>query len=45
VATKAGIGGSSATEEIGALVEDGYLQEARDSRGKPVFRANPDAKA
>jgi hypothetical protein len=45
VATKASLPGNSVSEEIAALVEDGYLQEARDSRGKPVFRANPEAKA
>lgn len=39
VATNAGLSPAEAQEEIGALVEEGYLQEARDRNGKPVFRA------
>jgi hypothetical protein len=39
VASKAGLSSNEAADEIGALVEEGYLQEARDSKGKPVFRA------
>ncbi len=40
VATKAGLSAKEAAEEIGALVDEGYLQEARDNKGKPVFKAS-----
>ena len=39
VASNAGLPVGQAGEEIGALVSEGYLQEARDRNGKPVFRA------
>jgi len=38
VATTSGIAASETSEEIAALVQEGYLQEARDNKGKPVFR-------
>lgn len=39
VATNAGLPASEASDELAALVQEGYLQEARDRAGKPVFRA------
>ena len=38
VANKSGVPASQASEEIGSLLSEGHVQEARDSRGKPVFR-------
>jgi hypothetical protein len=39
VASNSGLSAAAATDEIGALVSEGYLQEARDRAGKPVYRA------
>lgn len=41
VATTAGIDADVATDEIAALVAEGYLEEARDRAGKPVYRTAP----
>lgn len=39
VASTAGMSGAEATDEIAALVAEGYLQERKDSAGRAVFRA------
>ncbi len=41
VATTAGLDAASANDEIAALVSEGYLEEARDRAGKPVYRTAP----
>lgn len=38
IASTAGLAASVATNELAALVEEGYVEEARDRAGKPVFR-------
>ncbi|MGC4113884.1 MAG: hypothetical protein QM765_04355 [Myxococcales bacterium] len=41
VATTAGLAAAQANDEIAALVSEGYLEEARDRAGKPVYRSAP----
>ncbi|HEY3445633.1 MAG TPA: hypothetical protein VGK67_04670 [Myxococcales bacterium] len=41
VATTAGLDAGAANDEIAALVSEGYLEEARDRAGKPVYRTPP----
>jgi hypothetical protein len=41
VASSAGMTAAEVADEIGALVEEGYLQETKDRNGKPVFKAAP----
>jgi hypothetical protein len=41
VATTAGLGAAESSDELAALVSEGYLEEARDRAGKPVFRTVP----
>jgi hypothetical protein len=38
VARGSGLSLAEAADEIGALVEEGYLQEARDRAGQPIFK-------
>ncbi|MGI5865286.1 MAG: hypothetical protein ACOX6T_24975 [Myxococcales bacterium] len=38
IASSAGLTQSVASKELAALVEEGYVEEARDRAGKPVFR-------
>jgi hypothetical protein len=39
VASTAGLSAPETIDELGALVAEGYLQERKDSAGRPVFRA------
>jgi hypothetical protein len=40
VASEAGLSIAAAEDEMGALADEGYLKQARDSAGRPVFRTN-----
>lgn len=40
VASEVGLSVAAVEDELGALATEGYLKQARDSAGRPVFRAN-----
>jgi hypothetical protein len=40
VASEVGLSTAAVADEVGALATEGYLRQARDSAGRPVFRAN-----